>query len=59
MSSLLSFVMLPLPEDEVAGLLQKLVDQCRHGKNYCRQVLGLYQLSKVPDPQTRVPPHSL
>ncbi|XP_056272671.1 spatacsin isoform X1 [Pseudoliparis swirei] len=46
MSSLLSFVMLPLPEDEVAGLLQKLVDQCRHGKNYCRQVLGLYQLSK-------------
>uniref|UniRef100_A0A8C2X5T7 SPG11 vesicle trafficking associated, spatacsin n=1 Tax=Cyclopterus lumpus TaxID=8103 RepID=A0A8C2X5T7_CYCLU len=46
MSSLLSFVMLPLPEDQVAGQLQKLVDQCRHGKNYCKQVLGLYQLSK-------------
>ncbi|XP_075941335.1 spatacsin isoform X3 [Anarhichas minor] len=46
MSSLSSFVMLPLPEDEVAVQLQKLVDQCRNGKNYCKQVLSLYQLSK-------------
>uniref|UniRef100_A0A3B4X4B6 SPG11 vesicle trafficking associated, spatacsin n=1 Tax=Seriola lalandi dorsalis TaxID=1841481 RepID=A0A3B4X4B6_SERLL len=42
----LSFVMLPLPEDEVAVQLQQLVDQCRHGNNYCKQVLSLYQLSK-------------
>ncbi|CAK6975275.1 LOW QUALITY PROTEIN: spatacsin [Scomber scombrus] len=44
-SSLSSFVMLPL-EDDVAIQLQKLVDQCRHGNNYCKQVLSLYQLSK-------------
>ncbi|XP_069570605.1 spatacsin [Brachyistius frenatus] len=42
--SLSSFVM--LPEDKVAVQLQKLVDQCRHGKNHCKQVLSLYQLSK-------------
>nr|XP_061780996.1 spatacsin [Nerophis lumbriciformis] len=46
LSSLSSFVMLPLPEDELAVQLQKLVDQCRHGSNYCKQVLSLYQLSK-------------
>uniref|UniRef100_A0AAQ5Z462 Spatacsin C-terminal domain-containing protein n=1 Tax=Amphiprion ocellaris TaxID=80972 RepID=A0AAQ5Z462_AMPOC len=46
LSSLSSFVMLPLPEDKVAAQLQKLVDQCRHGNNYCKQVLSLYQLSK-------------
>ncbi|KAI3371229.1 hypothetical protein L3Q82_023542, partial [Scortum barcoo] len=46
LSSLSSFVMLPVLEDEVAVQLQKLVDQCRHGKNYCKQVLSLYQLSK-------------
>ncbi|XP_008279865.1 spatacsin [Stegastes partitus] len=46
LSSLSSFVMLPLPEDKVAVQLQKLVDQCRHGNNYCKQVLSLYQLSK-------------
>ncbi|KAM8860537.1 spatacsin [Synchiropus picturatus] len=45
-SSLSSFVMLPLPDDDVAIQLQKLVDQCRHGNNYCKQVLSLYQLSK-------------
>ncbi|KAK1887783.1 Spatacsin [Dissostichus eleginoides] len=45
-SSLSSFVVLPLPEDQVAVQLQKLVDQCRHGNNFCRQVLSLYQLSK-------------
>ncbi|XP_059190874.1 spatacsin [Centropristis striata] len=45
-SSLSSFVMLPLPDDDVAVHLQKLVNQCRHGSNYCKQVLSLYQLSK-------------
>nr|XP_057931633.1 spatacsin isoform X2 [Doryrhamphus excisus] len=46
LSSLSSFVMLPLPEDKLAAQLQKLVDQCSHGNNYCKQVLSLYQLSK-------------
>ncbi|TDH09875.1 hypothetical protein EPR50_G00092640 [Perca flavescens] len=46
LTSLSSFVMLPLPEDEVATQLQKLVDQCRQGNNYCKQVLSLYQLAK-------------
>ncbi|XP_054633322.1 spatacsin [Dunckerocampus dactyliophorus] len=46
LSSLSSFVMLPLPEDKLAPQLQKLVDQCSHGNNYCKQVLSLYQLSK-------------
>ncbi|KAM7415261.1 hypothetical protein PAMA_019875 [Pampus argenteus] len=45
-SSLSSFVMMSPPEDDVAVQLQKLVDQCRHGNNYCKQVLSLYQLSK-------------
>lgn len=45
-NSLSSFIVLPLPEDEVFVQLQKLVDQCRHGNNYCKQVLSLYQLSK-------------
>ncbi|KAM3870218.1 spatacsin [Diretmus argenteus] len=44
--SLSSFVMLPLPEDQVVLQLQALVDQCHHGNNYCKQVLSLYQLSK-------------
>lgn len=39
--------MLALPDDQVAAQLQKLVDQCCHGNGYCKQVLGLYQLSKV------------
>ncbi|KAF7649404.1 hypothetical protein LDENG_00141710, partial [Lucifuga dentata] len=41
-----SFVMLPVPEDPIALQLQTLVDQCRHGNNYCKQVLSLYQLAK-------------
>ncbi|XP_072290588.1 spatacsin [Eucyclogobius newberryi] len=45
-SSLSSFVVFPLPEDEVSVQLQKLVNQSRHGNNYCKQVLSLYQLSK-------------
>ncbi|CAN9499040.1 unnamed protein product [Ophioblennius macclurei] len=43
-SSLSSFVM--LPEDDLAVRLQRLSDQCRHGSNYCKQILGLHQLSK-------------
>ncbi|KAK2842840.1 hypothetical protein Q5P01_013040 [Channa striata] len=46
LSSLSSFVMLPPPDDDVAVQLHRLVDQCHHGNNYCKQVLGLYQLSK-------------
>ncbi|XP_056138328.1 spatacsin [Lampris incognitus] len=45
-SSLSSFVMVPLPEDQVVGHLQSLVSECCHGNNYCKQVLSLYQLSK-------------
>ncbi|XP_061578291.1 spatacsin isoform X2 [Cololabis saira] len=45
-SSLSSFVMLPLPEDAISVQLQKIVDQCHHGNNYCKQILSLYQLSK-------------
>ncbi|XP_057692628.1 spatacsin [Corythoichthys intestinalis] len=46
-SSLSSFVLLPsLPEDDVAIQLQKMTEQCRHGSNYCKRVLCLYQLSK-------------
>ncbi|KAM4619363.1 spatacsin isoform 2-T2 [Polymixia lowei] len=46
LSSLSSFVVLPLPEDQVLIQLQALVNQCCHGNNYCKQVLSLYQLSK-------------
>ncbi|KAM4553045.1 spatacsin isoform 3-T3 [Fundulus diaphanus] len=46
LSSLSSFVMLPLPEDPVTVQIQKLVNHCRHGNNYCKQVLSLYQLSQ-------------
>lgn len=45
-SSLSSFIVLPLPDDQVSVQLQKLVNQSRHGNNYCKQVLSLYQLSK-------------
>uniref|UniRef100_A0A8C7X3Q3 Spatacsin C-terminal domain-containing protein n=1 Tax=Oryzias sinensis TaxID=183150 RepID=A0A8C7X3Q3_9TELE len=38
--------MLPLPEDAVTVQLQRLVEECRHGSNYCKRVLNLYQLSK-------------
>ncbi|XP_077424226.1 spatacsin isoform X2 [Vanacampus margaritifer] len=46
-SSLSSFVLLPpLAEDDVAVQLQKMAERCRHGNNYCKQILSLYQLSK-------------
>uniref|UniRef100_A0AAY4E8F6 Spatacsin C-terminal domain-containing protein n=1 Tax=Denticeps clupeoides TaxID=299321 RepID=A0AAY4E8F6_9TELE len=41
-----SFVVVPSPEDQVVTKLQMLVDECYHGKNYCKQVLSLYELSK-------------
>lgn len=40
-----SFVLAP-PTDEVARNLQALTSKCHHGKNCCRQVLCLYELSK-------------
>ncbi|XP_020952084.1 spatacsin isoform X3 [Sus scrofa] len=40
-----SFVMLP-PSDEVVTHLETLTSKCLHGKNYCRQVLCLYELAK-------------
>ncbi|XP_013964966.2 spatacsin isoform X2 [Canis lupus familiaris] len=40
-----SFVMLP-PSDEVVTNLETLTSKCLHGKNYCRQVLCLYELAK-------------
>uniref|UniRef100_A0A3P8X7B3 SPG11 vesicle trafficking associated, spatacsin n=1 Tax=Cynoglossus semilaevis TaxID=244447 RepID=A0A3P8X7B3_CYNSE len=42
----LSLSMLSLPEDQVVLELQRLVDRCRHGATYCKQVLSLYRLSK-------------
>ncbi|KAI4883873.1 hypothetical protein NFI96_025740 [Prochilodus magdalenae] len=44
--SLSSFVVVTSPEDQVLSQLQLLVEQCRHGKSYCKQVLSLYELSK-------------
>ncbi|XP_072528335.1 spatacsin isoform X2 [Salminus brasiliensis] len=44
--SLSSFVVVSSPEDQVLSQLQLLVEQCRHGKSYCKQVLSLYELSK-------------
>ncbi|MEQ2297171.1 hypothetical protein AMECASPLE_032070 [Ameca splendens] len=46
LSSVSSFVMLPLLEDAVTVQIQKLVGQCCHGSSYCKQILSLYQLSK-------------
>lgn len=44
------------PGDRVAAQLQRLADRCCHGNNYCKQVLGLYQLSRVtPPPQSQGP----
>ncbi|MED6294906.1 hypothetical protein CHARACLAT_025847, partial [Characodon lateralis] len=46
LSSVSSFVMLPLLEDAVTVQIKKLVGQCFHGSSYCKQILSLYQLSK-------------
>ncbi|XP_054858575.1 spatacsin [Eublepharis macularius] len=36
----------PCSDDKVVGSLQALAAECVHGRNYCRQVLCLYELSK-------------
>ncbi|XP_075620549.1 spatacsin isoform X2 [Balearica regulorum gibbericeps] len=36
----------PSPDDQVVVSLKALIDECVHGRNYCRQVLCLYELSK-------------
>ncbi|XP_010183703.1 PREDICTED: spatacsin, partial [Mesitornis unicolor] len=36
----------PSPDDQVVTSLKALTDECVHGRNYCRQVLCLYELSK-------------
>uniref|UniRef100_A0A8C8R5G6 SPG11 vesicle trafficking associated, spatacsin n=1 Tax=Pelusios castaneus TaxID=367368 RepID=A0A8C8R5G6_9SAUR len=41
-----SDVMTPSPDDSVITSLKALIDECVHGRNYCRQVLCLYELSK-------------
>ncbi|XP_015273982.1 PREDICTED: spatacsin [Gekko japonicus] len=41
-----SFVGVPGSGDKVVGSLQALMAECLHGRNYCRQVLCLYELSK-------------
>ncbi|XP_066490937.1 spatacsin [Tiliqua scincoides] len=41
-----SFVEGPHSEDEIVGSLQALTAECVHGRNYCRQILCLYELSK-------------
>ncbi|XP_072481651.1 spatacsin isoform X2 [Notamacropus eugenii] len=40
-----SFVMVT-HSDEIAAYLETLTGRCLHGKNYCRQVLCLYELAK-------------
>ncbi|NXJ00144.1 SPTCS protein, partial [Psophia crepitans] len=39
-------VVAPCPDDQVVVSLKALIDECVHGRNYCRQVLCLYELSK-------------
>ncbi|NXE26677.1 SPTCS protein, partial [Ardeotis kori] len=36
----------PSADDQVVTSLKALIDECVHGRNYCRQVLCLYELSK-------------
>uniref|UniRef100_A0A8C5P045 SPG11, spatacsin vesicle trafficking associated n=1 Tax=Jaculus jaculus TaxID=51337 RepID=A0A8C5P045_JACJA len=40
-----SFVMVP-PNDEIVMTLKTLTSKCLNGKNYCRQILCLYELAK-------------
>ncbi|KAM9223997.1 spatacsin [Leptosomus discolor] len=39
-------VVAPSLDDQVVTSLKALIDECVHGRNYCRQVLCLYELSK-------------
>ncbi|XP_074863263.1 spatacsin [Carettochelys insculpta] len=41
-----SHVVTPSQDDLVITSLRTLIDECVHGRNYCRQVLCLYELSK-------------
>ncbi|KAJ1179187.1 hypothetical protein NDU88_004423 [Pleurodeles waltl] len=41
-----SFVIVQHPDAQLVQDLEVLTEKCIHGKNYCRQVLCLYQLSK-------------
>lgn len=42
----------PCEDDAVVAALKALAEECVHGRGYCRQVLCLYELSKV-SPGTR------
>ncbi|KAF1489640.1 Spatacsin, partial [Eudyptula minor novaehollandiae] len=39
-------IVAPSPDDQVVISLKALIDECVHGRNYCKQVLCLYELSK-------------
>ncbi|NXI39236.1 SPTCS protein, partial [Galbula dea] len=39
-------IVTPPADDPVVTSLKALIDECVHGRNYCRQVLCLYELSK-------------
>uniref|UniRef100_A0A8B9PSW5 SPG11 vesicle trafficking associated, spatacsin n=1 Tax=Apteryx owenii TaxID=8824 RepID=A0A8B9PSW5_APTOW len=39
-------IVAPSADDHVVIGLKALIDECVHGRNYCRQVLCLYELSK-------------
>uniref|UniRef100_A0A8B9Z8D1 SPG11 vesicle trafficking associated, spatacsin n=1 Tax=Buteo japonicus TaxID=224669 RepID=A0A8B9Z8D1_9AVES len=39
-------IVAPPLDDQVVISLKALIDECVHGRNYCRQVLCLYELSK-------------
>uniref|UniRef100_A0A8V5GWZ4 Uncharacterized protein n=1 Tax=Melopsittacus undulatus TaxID=13146 RepID=A0A8V5GWZ4_MELUD len=39
-------IVAPPPDDQVVISLKALIEECVHGRNYCRQVLCLYELSK-------------
>ncbi|MBN3304791.1 SPTCS protein, partial [Amia calva] len=41
-----SLVVVSQAEDQLVTTLRLLTDECHHGKNYCKQVLSLYELSK-------------
>ena len=40
-------IVAPSLDGPVVVSLKALIDECVHGRNYCRQVLCLYELSKV------------
>lgn len=46
-SSLEDWTPLGCGDDAVVAALKALAEECVHGRGYCRQVLCLYELSKV------------